>query len=390
MRPSSCSLFAVGLILSAPASAGEPLTLANVPAPPPLVADEPLARAFSLERAARSLDISALHWQKTRKCAACHTLPPYLMARPYLAVVSPEPPEVRRFFETIVEHRLEGEPNLPKDGVAAVVIEVAAALAFHDRATTGKLHQRTRQELDRMWALQRPGGDWEWPFRDTPPRKSDEHYGVTLAALGAGLAPDGYSRTEAAWRGLAGVRKFLKAHPPTSLHQKAMLLWAGTHVEDLVTPKEKEQTLSELKAVQRPDGGWSLASLVDNRNDPGRQTEAGRKARLEKGHGHEFLVYVGRDKVYRSSLASDGYATGLVMYVLRQAGVPAADPRLRRGVAWLKSHQRESGRWFTPSQGWHTQHRIANAGTAFAVLALHACGEIPGPRHRAKLSASSP
>src|SRR5206468_9035538 len=98
MRSSSCFLFAVGLILCASASAGERLTLDSVPAPLPLVADEPLAGRFSLERAARSLDIAALHWQKTRKCAACHTLPPYLMARPYLAAVSPEPPEVRRVF----------------------------------------------------------------------------------------------------------------------------------------------------------------------------------------------------------------------------------------------------------------------------------------------------
>ena len=45
----------------------------NVPAPAPLVAEEPLAGAFSLERAAQSLDTGALHWQKTRKCAACHT-----------------------------------------------------------------------------------------------------------------------------------------------------------------------------------------------------------------------------------------------------------------------------------------------------------------------------
>src|SRR5207247_5567460 len=115
MRPSSFSLFAVGLILTASASAQERLKLDNVPAPPPLVADEPLAREFSLERAARLLDTTALHWQKTRRCAACHTLPPYLMARPCLSAVAPEPPEVRRFFETIVAQSLEGEPSLPKD-----------------------------------------------------------------------------------------------------------------------------------------------------------------------------------------------------------------------------------------------------------------------------------
>jgi squalene-hopene/tetraprenyl-beta-curcumene cyclase len=247
---------------------------------------------------------------------------------------------------------------------------------------TGKLHPRTRQELDRMWSLQRPDGGWEWPFRDTPPLKSDENLGAALAALGACVAPGNYSSSEAARKGLAGIRKFLKNHPARSLHQKAMVLWAGLHMEDLLASGEKEQTLLELEAAQRPDGGWSLASLVDNHYDPGRQTEDGRKARAEKGHGHEFLVYVGRDKVYKSSLASDGYATGLVIYVLRQAGVPADDARIRRGVAWLKSHQRESGRWFTPSQGWHTQHCIANAGTAFAVLALHACGEIPKPSEK--------
>ena len=75
-------------------------------------------------------------------------------------------------------------------------------------------------------------------------------------------------------------------------------------------------------------------------------------------------------------LASDGYATGFAIYVARQAGVPAEDKRLQRGIAWLKAHQRVSGRWFTPSLGFHRQHLISNAGTAYAVLALAACGEI--------------
>ena len=390
MTRTSCCMVAAVLILSSSAKAGGRLTIENVPAPAPLVAEEPLAGAFSLERAAQSLDTGALHWQKTRKCAACHTMVPYLMSRPALAAVSPEPPEVRRFFETIVEKRLEAEPALPKDGVTSVVLEVAVALAFHDRATTGKLHPLTRQALDRMWTLQRPDGGWQWPFRDTPPIKSDEHFGVTLAALGTGLAPENYAESAAARKGLAGIRKFLKTEPATSLHQKAMLMWAGLHVADLLTAEEKAQTVKALAAAQRPDGGWSLASLVDNRDDPRRQTEAGRKARADKAHGSEFLIFVGADKVYKSSLASDGYATGLTVYVLRQAGVPADDARMRRGVAWLKSQQRASGRWFTPSQAWHTHNLIANAGTAYAVLALHACGEIPGPPRETKPPASAP
>ena len=82
-------------------------------------------------------------------------------------------------------------------------------------------------------------------------------------------------------------------------------------------------------------------------------------------------------------LASDGYATGFAIYVARQAGVPADDKRLQRGIAWLRAQQRVSGRWFTPSLGFHRQHLIANAGTAYAVLALAACGEIP-PAKQAK------
>jgi squalene-hopene/tetraprenyl-beta-curcumene cyclase len=392
MRPgwTFAVLITAAPMLAASARAEDGLTLENVPAPAPLVAEEPLARSFSLEGAARSLDVGALSWQKTRKCAACHTMVPYLMARPSLAAVSPEPPEVRRFFETVVEKRLEAEPALPKDGVAAVTLEVAVALAFHDRATTGKLHPLTRQALDRMWGLQRADGGWQWPFRDTPPFKSDEHFGVTLAAVGVGVAPDDYASTPAARQGVAGIRKFLKAHPPVSLHQKAMLLWSGLYVPDLTTAREQSQTVQELAAAQRPDGGWSLASLVDNRDDPLRQTDAGRQARADKGYGSEFLIFVGADKVYQSSLVSDGYATGFTVFVLRQAGVPAEDARLRCGIAWLKSQQRASGRWFTPSQSWHTQNLIANAGTAYAVLALRACGEIPVPQPAKEPAISRP
>ncbi len=64
----------------------------------------------------------------------------------------------------------------------------------------------------------------------------------------------------------------------------------------------------------------------------------------------------------------------MAVFVLRQAGIPATDPAIRRGVAWLLSHQRASGRWFTRSVNNDKAHYISHAGTAFAVLALQACG----------------
>ena len=157
---------AMALVLNVFPGGGEPDGIDIPLLPPAATEDEPLISKFSLESAAHSLDSIALNWQESRQCAACHTLPPYLMARPWLNVVSPEPPDIRQFFERIVEERLEEEPDLPKDGISAIIIQTAAGLAFHDRATTGKLHSSTKKQLDRMWTLQRDDGSWEWPFRD--------------------------------------------------------------------------------------------------------------------------------------------------------------------------------------------------------------------------------
>jgi hypothetical protein len=67
---------------------------------------------------------------------------------------------------------------------------------------------------------------------------------------------------------------------------------------------------------------------------------------------------------------SDGYGTGLVVHVLREAGVPLHDNTIRRGLAWLRANQRESGRWFTRSLNGVAQNYISDTATVFAVLAL--------------------
>jgi len=213
------------LVAAAGAQPGEPVARAEVKAPPAVAPDEPLAKAFSAEQAARYLDAAALNWLQTKNCAACHTPVPYMMARAALTPVSAPAPEVRQFFEDITTTPDKAFPaHLPADARTSVVVVTATALALDGRATTGKLHPLTRKAFDRMWAAQRPDGGWDWPFRDVPPIKDTEHYGVTFAALGAGLAPEGYAESEAARKGLERVRKYLKDHLPTTLHERAMLL----------------------------------------------------------------------------------------------------------------------------------------------------------------------
>ena len=106
--------------------------------------------------------------------------------------------------------------------------------------------------------------------------------------------------------------------------------------------------LKELLALQRADGGWSLPAFADWKGAHGQPNDTTRP--------------------------SDGYATGLVVYVLRQSGMGAGKEPLKRGVAWLKANQRESGRWYTRSLNADRAHYTTNAGTAFALMALKACG----------------
>jgi squalene-hopene/tetraprenyl-beta-curcumene cyclase len=313
-------------------------------APSPNTPDEPLASAFSLARAADFLDRSALAWTEQRKCGSCHTTYSYLMARPALKErKAPAMAEVRRFFENRVANWGTAKPRWDTE-----VVATAVSLAINDAGTTGKLHPLTRQALDRMWTLQQKNGAWNWLRLNNPPLEHDDYYGAVWAAVGVGMAPDGYADTPKAKAGLEQLRRYLRAKPAPDLHHMAMLLWAAQHVGGLMTKDEQQATVGHLLKLQRPDGGWSLPSLGDYR-------------RYDKAK-------VGADA------PSDGYGTGFVIYVLRQAGVPADDERIQRGVEWLKRNQRASGRWFTRSLTGDAHNYITDAGTAYAVLALRACG----------------
>ena len=65
-----------------PCDAQQPIRLSDVAEGlPESRADEPKASHFSAEQAAKYLD-RALNWQKTKKCATCHTNLFYMAARP--------------------------------------------------------------------------------------------------------------------------------------------------------------------------------------------------------------------------------------------------------------------------------------------------------------------
>ena len=339
--------------------ADEPVTLANVDALATELGldqdgraglnlpNEPIKEKFSLKAAKRFLDTSSLYWQKQRKCFTCHTNYPYLMARPLLGREDTAQRQVREFAEQVVTEQW------PDKGPTfdAEVVSIAAGLAFNDSLGAGKLHAVTRQALDHMWTFQREDGSFDWIKANTAPSELDDHYGVTLALIGVGAAPNGYADTPAAQAGLEKLRRYLAKHPSAYLHQSVMLLWAASYVDGLMTSEDLRLRVDELLALQQEDGGWSLASLGN-----------------WKFHGAEGNTVVN---------SSDGYGTGLVTYVLRRAGVPADDPRIVQAIGWIKSNQRANGGWLTRSQskaGGH--HSISRAGSAYVIMALAACDQL--------------
>jgi squalene-hopene/tetraprenyl-beta-curcumene cyclase len=339
--PVAVMVMGLGLVIGSVWGQGEPLQ------PSPNSPDEPIAEAFSSTKAAEFLDGVAVSWTRERRCGTCHTNVNYMLARPALGdVASAGMDEVRAFFEGRVAH-WEDDDREAKPRWDTEVVATAAALACNDAATTGRLHPSTRRALDKMWTLQRPDGAWDWLKCDWPPYEHDDYYGATFAALGVGVAPEGYRETEAARRGLERLRHYLRENPPPSLHHKAMLLWASMKLDGLMSPAQREQTIKELLDLQRPDGGWNLPSLGDWRRRDGSPND--------------------------KETPGDGFGTGFVVYVLRQAGLPPEHKKIRRGVEWLRTHQRASGRWFTRSLTSDKAHYISHAGTGFAVLALKAC-----------------
>jgi hypothetical protein len=134
------------------------------------------------------------------------------------------------------------------------------------------------------------------------------------------------------------------------LINRVMLLWASTKVSGLLTLAQQKSIMDEALSQQQTDGGFSLSSFVGawkRKDDTPLETR------------------------------SDGYATGVVTFVLLQAGMMRDQPQLNRGLAWLMQNQNKTeGRWLAYSLNKQRDvssdvgRFMSDAATAYAVLAL--------------------
>lgn len=306
---------------------------------------------FSIEKAAAFIDEAAVKWGRKHGCVTCHTNGYYLIAPNEIFQHRPAALEVREFAEQFVDSWYhEGLPDVE------IVVATAAFLAINNMQTEGELRPATIEALEEAWAQQSEEGHWaEWLKCNWPPFEQDDHYGPTLLAIAMGMAPASYIEIEPARSGIARLLRYLKTHPAQEIHHKAMMLWASAYHADLVNTDQSNQWIDEIMALQRSDGGWASGSLGVWRQLQGRPSDP------------------------PVGIESDGYGTGFIVFVLREAGVPASDPSIQDGIAWLKTHQQIDGKWFTQSlrNEPDTSNFLTHTGTTFALKALIA-GDLAG------------
>jgi squalene-hopene/tetraprenyl-beta-curcumene cyclase len=233
-------------------------------------------------------------------------------------------------------------------------------LASRD-AQSGYLSHDALTAFANMWAEQQTTGNqkgaWLWLRFTNEPWEADDsdYFGATLAAVAVGVAPGNYRAAPEIQTNLRMLREYLNREcAAQTVINRVVLLWAAAKLPGLLESDRQKAIVTELLDKQQPDGGWSLSSLSGN---------------WKRADGTS------------QETKSDGYATGLITFVLQQAGFSPDDSKLKRGLAWLTANQdKAEGSWAAYSLNKNKENHISpetalfmnDAATSYAVLSLTA------------------
>ena len=315
-------------------------------------------------------------------CVSCHTALPYILSRPMLrSALDENAPSAgeRQLLDNVTKRvrlwnqtdpyysdkEYRGHKADESRGTEAVL---NALILANDDARKGRLSDLTRAAFVNMWTLQQTEGSgkgaWAWlQFGMEPWEANDsQYYGAALAAIAVGTAPENYRSTPEIQEKLTLLRDYLKREfDKQSTLNHAVLLWAAAKLPGLVAPERQRSIVQEISDAQQSDGGWALSPLAWPRD------------RSLHSLIHRWL----RSDGTTQDRKSDAVATGLITFALRQSGIPAEDPRLTRGRAWLAINQNKAdGSWPSLSltqrrnPSSNVGHFMTDAATAYAVLAL--------------------
>ena len=241
--------------------------------------------------------------------------------------------DILAFFKRNATRVMLGDPMVGGEALTVGYTQLGLAAEGYpaDKATAMMTHW--------VIARQMPDGSWLGNGLNRPPLEYSLISHTAMAAGGLTSYP------------LPGLRKptkeslrragqWLLAAQPKSAEERGMRLMGLVWTD---APRSRVQAaIADVRAQQEAGGGWSQFARTD----------------------------------------ADAYATGLSLYALHVAGVPATDEAYRKGVAFLLGSQYQDGTWLVRSHSFPTQryfesgfpfgrHQwISAAGTGWAALAI--------------------
>jgi ankyrin repeat protein len=290
------------------------------PIPPGPVPD---ARMAAGRGVARLLEV-APKFRAQAGCISCHhnAMPAIAAGRAARRGLGIDQGQARRnlddiltFFKGNAPRMMLGDPAVGGEALTTGYALLGLEAAGHppDAVTATMAHW--------LMARQMPDGRWLGNGLNRPPSEYSTISHTAVAAGGLAAYPLPGRRGEAA-AALRRARDWLLAARPASAEERGMrlmgLVWTGA------SRARVEEAIGDVRAQQDAGGGWSQFS----RTDP------------------------------------DAYATGLSLYALHLAGVPAADEAYRRGVAFLLRTQYPDGAWLVRTHAFPVQ-RYFESGFPF-------------------------
>jgi squalene-hopene/tetraprenyl-beta-curcumene cyclase len=304
-------------------------------------------------------------------CVSCHTVVPYALARPALRSALTETAlsvSERKLLDNVTKRVLlwndmrpfysdekVGPHKTPQSRGTESILN-ALILASYETQNQ-EPSEALRKAFQNMWAEQQKTGEkkgsWFWLNFHTQPWEADDspYYGATLAAVAVGTAPKRYRTAPEIQGNLESLREYLQlGYATQSSINRIFLLWASTKLPGLLQPEHQRSLIGSILALQQQDGGWSLSSLIGN---------------WKRGDGTPLET------------KSDGYATGVIAFVLQQTGFPRDNVQLQKSLSWLANNQdTKEGLW--PAYSLNKQRKpsddgwlfMSDAATAYSVLAL--------------------
>jgi len=280
--------------------------------------------------------------QNSARCISCHhnALPALAAAAVRQKGIAVDENQARKnlddiltFFKLNAPRMMLGDPAVGGEALTVGYAQLALSANGHplDRVTATMTH----------WVLARqmPDGRWLGNGLNRPP---SEYSIVSHTAIAAGglVAYPLPGRRKDVDEALRKARQWLLATDPKSAEERAMrlmgLVWTKAPRPDVAA------AIKAVRSTQEAGGGWSQFARTD----------------------------------------ADAYATGLSLYALHVAGVPATDAAYRNGVAFLLRTQYQDGPWLVKTHSFPVQryfesgfpfgrHQwISTAGTSWASLAI--------------------